>query len=294
MKYMCGGPVRKATGGMIKSAAPKGASNALTMAPKGGAPKAAKTTGAAASLSSALGTLSAASKTPKSAAPKSVAKPSDLGSKRFIDQTRPEFVREAPRPTMEPKRQVQPTPPKDVKTIGGAPKAPKGAPSGGTFMPWDNASPKEAPVIQKKYQDAEKTMTPSAYKKFAENASRPATSPQDAKTIGGAPKAPKDAGRELPRPTMEPKRLIAQTPPDDVRTIGGAPKNAKTMGSVSPAAKTMGNAPKAAKTMGSVSPAAKTMGNAPKAMKGVPVASKKPMIGQFKTGGYVSKSTFKW
>jgi hypothetical protein len=41
----------------------------------------------------------------------------------------------------------------------------------------------------------------------------------------------------------------------------------------------------AAKTMGSVSPAAK---------RGVPVASNKPMIGQFKTGGYVSKSSFKW
>ena len=238
MKYMCGGPVRKATGGMIKSAAPKSVAKSAAAGTKMGV------------MASDL-IKKGASPTP----PKSVAKASDLGSKRFIDQTRPEPVREAPRPTMEPKRQVQPTPPKDV-------------------------------------------------------------------------------GREFPRPTMEPKRLIAQTPPDDVRTIGGAPKGAKTLGSLSLAAKTMGGAPKgaktmggapklakamggaikgaktmgsvspaaktmgsvspAAKTMGSVSPGAKTMGNAPKAMKGVPVASKKPMIGQFKTGGYVSKSTFKW
>ena len=293
MKYMSGGPVRMATGGMMKSAAPKGASNALTMAPKGGAPKAAKTTGAAASLSSALGTLSAASKTPKSAAPESVAK-SAAGTKMGVMPT--DLVKKGASPTgplgSVRKPNVQPLPPKDAKTMGGAPRDVKTM----------GGAPKDA-----------KTMGSVGLA---------------AKTMGGAPKAPKDVGRELPRPTMEPKRLIAQTPPEDGRTIGGAPKSAKTMGGeprrsdegisakrrlagtagdyaappedvrtiggAPKGAKTMGSVSPAAKTMGSVSPAAKTMGSvSPAAKRGVPVASNKPMIG-FKTGGHVTKSSFKW
>ena len=206
MKYMCGGPVRKATGGAIKSVAPKGVM--------------------------------------KSAA----------------------SAKQLPTPEIAPKRQVQPTPPKDVRTIGGAPKAPK-----------DVAGP--------------------AWMDFA-------------KTIGGEPKAPKDVGRELPRPEMAPK---------GAKTMGGVPKGVKTGAA---AAQTMGGASRDAKTIGSVNPGAKTLGGTPRGMgnapaqataaprgpgsgpakaissvstakKGIPVASKKPMIG-FKTGGHVTKSSFKW
>lgn len=88
MKYMCGGPVRKATGGVIKSAAPKSAA-----------------------MSAAAG--------------KQLPTP-EIAPKPIVNRPAPkDVVREAPRPTMEPKRQVQPTPPKDVKTIGGAPKSAK-------------------------------------------------------------------------------------------------------------------------------------------------------------------------
>lgn len=193
-KYMCGGPVRKATGGAIKSVAPKGVM--------------------------------------KSAASAKQLPTPEIASKRQVQPTPPkDVVREAPRPTVEPKRQVQPTPPKDVRTIGGAPK--------------------------------------------------------DAKTIGGA-----------------------------AQTMGGASRDAKTMGSVSPSAKTiggiprgMGNAPAKAtaapRGMGGAPEKAmaapRGMGNAPEkaissvstAKRGVPVASKKPMIG-LKTGGSVTKSMCKW
>lgn len=153
---------------------------------------------------------------------------------------------------------------------------------------------------------------------------RPA--PEDVRTIGGAPKAPKDAGRELPRPTMAPKddRTIGgapkgaktpeymdryaktvgvgpKTPPKDAKTMGGVPKGVKTgataaqtMGGASRDAKTMGSVGPGVKTMGSASPGVKTMGSVGMAKKGVPVASNKPMIGRYKTGGYVSKSSFKW
>jgi hypothetical protein len=88
MKYMCGGPVKKATGGVIKSAAPKSAA-----------------------MSAAAG--------------KQLPTP-EIAPKPIVNRPAPkDVVREAPRPTMEPKRQVQPTPPKDVKTIGGAPKSAK-------------------------------------------------------------------------------------------------------------------------------------------------------------------------
>ena len=255
MKYMCGGPVRKAMGGAIKSVAPKSVS--------------------------------------KSAASAKQLPTSDLGSKRFIDKTRPEPIREAPRPTMEPKRLIAQTPPEDkgrelprptmepkrsvnrpapedVRTIGGAPKAPKGV---GRELP------------------------------------RPEMAPKDVRTIGGEPKAPKDvAGPAWMRAAQAAQTMGGAS--RDAKTIGGAPKGAKTMGSVSPAAKTMGGVPKGvktaatatqtmggasrdAKTMGSVNPGAKTMGSVGMAKKGVPVASKKPMIG-LKTGGYVSKSSFKW
>jgi hypothetical protein len=156
-------------------------------------------------------------------------------------------------------------PPEDVRTIGGAPKNAKtmgGAPK----------TPK-AP----EYMD-----------RYAKTIGR---APEDVRTIGGAPKLAKTMGGE-PKAPKGGMTMGSVSP--GAKTIGGAPKGAKTMGSVSPGAKTMGNAPKAAKTMGSVSPGAKTISSAVKAMKGVPVASKKPMIGQFKTGGYVSKSTFKW
>jgi hypothetical protein len=50
----------------------------------------------------------------------------EIAPKPIVNRPAPkDVVREAPRPTMEPKRQVQPTPPKDVKTIGGAPKSAK-------------------------------------------------------------------------------------------------------------------------------------------------------------------------
>ena len=161
MKYMCGGPVKKATGGVIKSAAPKSVAKSA-------------------------------------AAGKQLPTP-EIAPKRQVQPTPPkDVVREAPRPTMEPKRLIAQTPPDDVKT----PKAPE-------------------------YLDR--------YAKTIGGA------PKDAKTIGGAPK---DAGREAARPTMAPKP-------------------------------------------------AKAIPSAVMAKKGVPVASKKPMIG-LKTGGHVTKSMTKW
>jgi len=238
---MCGGPVRKATGGMIKSAAPKSVSKSAASAKQ----------------------LPTPEFTPKRQVqplpPKSVAKPSDLGSKRFIDQTRPEPVREAPRPTMEPKRQVQPTPPKDVRTIGGAPKNAKTM--GGEPRRSDEGI--------------------SAKRRLVGTAGDYAAPPEDVRTIGGAPKAPKNVGREAVRPA--PEKAMAT-----LRGMSAAPeKAAATPRGMSAAPEKAMVAPRgmgAAKTMGSVSPAAK---------RGVPVASNKPMIG-FKTGGHVTKSSFKW
>lgn len=104
------------------------------------------------------------------------------------------------------------------------------------------------------------------------------------------------AGKQLPTPEVAPKRQVQPTPPKDVKTIGGAPKSAKTMGGeprrsdegISAKQRLAGTAgayaapPEKAKTMGSVSTA----------KKGVPVASKKPMIG-LKGGGRVTKSMTK-
>jgi hypothetical protein len=248
MKYMCGGPVRKATGGAIKSVAPKGVMKSAASAKQ-------------------LPTPEVASKrqvqpTPPKDVGRELPRPT-MEPKRLIAQTPTEDKgRELPRPTMEPKRSVNRPAPEDVRTIGGAPKASKGA---GRELP------------------------------------RPEMAPKDVRTIGGEPKAPKDVAGPAWMGTFA----------KAAQTTGGAPKGAKTMGSVSPAAKTMGGAPKGvktmggaaqtmggasrdAKTMGSVSPAAKTMGSVGMAKKGVPVASNKPMIGQYKTGGYVSKSSFKW
>ena len=81
MKYMCGGPVRKAPKGVMKSA-------------------------------------SSAKQLPTP----------EVASKRQVQPTPPkDVVREAPRPTVEPKRQVQPTPPTGAKTIGGAAQTMGGA-----------------------------------------------------------------------------------------------------------------------------------------------------------------------
>jgi hypothetical protein len=76
--------------------------------------------------------------------------------------------------------------------------------------------------------------------------------------------------------------------PKDAKTLGNAVQKAQAMGAASREAKTLGNAVQKAQTMGAASRDAKTM-----AKKGVPVASKKPMIG-FKTGGHVTKSMTKW
>ena len=269
MKYMCGGPVRKATGGAIKSVAPKGVMKSAASAKQLPTPEIAPKRQVQPTPPKDVRTIGGAPKAPKATPPEPIreAPRPTMEPKRLIAQTPPEDKgRELPRPTMGPKRQVQPTPPKDVRTIGGAPKAPK-----------DVAGP--------------------AWMDFA-------------KTIGGEPKAPKDVGRELPRPEMAPK---------GAKTMGGVPKGVKTGAA---AAQTMGGASRDAKTIGSVNPGAKTLGGTPRGMgnapaqataaprgpgsgpakaissvstakKGIPVASKKPMIG-FKTGGHVTKSSFKW
>ena len=195
---MCGGPVKKATGGMIKSVAPKSVS--------------------------------------KSAASAKQLPTPEIASKPRVQPLPPkDVVREAPRPTMEPKRQVQPTPPKDVRTIGGAPKNAKTM--GGEPRRSDegiSAKQRLAGTAGDYAAPPEKAKTTGGAPKtpkapeWMTNASTIGRAPEDVRTIGGEPKAPKGAGRELPRPTMAPK---------DDRTIGGAPKGAKTMGSVSPAAK---------------------------------------------------------
>ncbi len=109
MKYMCGGPVKKATGGVMEAAAPK-----------------------------------------------SMAKTAVTG-------------KQLPTPEIASKRQVQPTPPKDVKTIGGAPKSAKTM--GGEPRRSDEGI--------------------SAKRLLAGTAGDYAAPPEKAKTIGGAPKAPK-------------------------------------------------------------------------------------------------------
>ena len=195
---MCGGPVKKATGGVMKSAAPKGASNALTMAPKGGAPKVAKTTGAAASLSSALGTLSAASKTSKSAAST---------------------------------RQVQPTPPKGDKTMGGEPRRSNEGISAKQLLAGTAGDYAAPPEKAKTTGGAPKTTSSPQWKQSDEDAVTryaKATSVEDGKkfrvALGQAKQAktgtPPEPIREAPRPTMEPKRQVQPTPPKGVKVMG--------------------------------------------------------------------------
>lgn len=119
MKYMCGGPVRKATGGVIKSAAPKG-----LLKTAAGAKVAAKAMDTAKTAPKGLLKSAAGAKIAARASDLAKQLPTpEVASKRQVQPTPPkDVVREAPRPTVEPKRQVHPTPPKNSKTMGGAPK----------------------------------------------------------------------------------------------------------------------------------------------------------------------------
>ena len=103
--------------------------------------------------------------------PKTVRNPFSTDPVRPMPTPKPRVIVDPmPKPPVRP---VRPTPmPKPPVVVKPTPK-----PSGGTFMPWDNKPPAEAAAIQRKFQDAERTMTPAEYKRFAEKYSRPATGP---------------------------------------------------------------------------------------------------------------------
>jgi hypothetical protein len=113
------------------------------------------------------------------------------------------------------KPNVQPTPPKDVKTIGGAPKSAKTV--GGE------------PRRSNEGISAKQLL---------------------AGTAGDYAAPPKDAGREAARPEMAPKN--AKTMGNAVQkaqTMAAASREAKTMGNAVQKAQTMGAASRDAKTM---------------------------------------------
>jgi hypothetical protein len=180
---------------------------------------------------------------------------------------------------MEPKRQVQPSPPKSAKTIGGAPKSAK-------TMGGEPRRSNEGI---------------SAKQLLAGTAGDYAAPPEKVKTMGGEPKTPKGGG------DFAAKIMASKSP--QTKIMGGAPEKASGVGDMyrkataalrgveaapekaAAAPRGMGGAPE--KAMGSVNPGAKTVSSAVTAKRGVPVASKKPMIG-LKTGGHVTKSMTKW
>jgi len=281
---MCGGPVRKATGGVIKSAAPKSVAKSA-------------------------------------AAGKQLPTP-EIAPKRQVQPTPPkDVVREAPRPTMEPKRQVQPTPPKDVRTIGGAPKSAK------TMIGEPRRSDEGISAKQRL------AGTAGDYAAPPEKAKTMGGAPKDAKTMGSISPGAKTFGNAVQKAqamgaaSRDAKTMGSISP--GAKTMGSVSPGAKTMGSVSPGAKTIGGTPKGGMTMGKsavdgltksikgtpltgplgsvaknptkgsaalskmAQSAAKGVSSVNTAKRGVPVASNKPMIG-FKTGGHVTKSSFKW
>lgn len=230
MKYMCGGPVRKATGGAIKSVAPKG-----LLKTAAGAKVAAKAMGTA--KTAPKGLLKSA------AGAKIVAKASDLAKKAA-----PEMA----------KRQVQPTPPKDAKTMGGEPRrSDEGI---------------------------------SAKRLLAGTAGDYAAPPEKAKTVGGMTMGKSPLDGLTKSPMTGPLGSVAKNPPK-----GGAAlsKMARSVAGTGQKEGPMTDAPKKATAAPRGMEALKAIGSVGVVKKGVPVASNKPMIG-LKTGGHVTKSMTKW
>ena len=245
---MCGGPVRKAMGGVMKSVAPKSVAKSVASA------------------------------------------------------------KQLPTPEIASKPRVQPLPPKDVRTIGGEPRRSDEGISAKQRLA-GTAGDYAAPPEKAKTMGGE----PKTPKGAGRELPRPEMAPKDVRTIGGEPKAPKDvAGPAWMRAAQAAQTMGGAS--RDAKTIGGAPKAPKggmTMGKsptdgltkspmdraapTGPLGSVAKNPPKGGAALSKMAQSvAKGVSSVNTAKRGVPVASNKPMIGRYKTGGYVSKSSFKW